>query len=195
MWFISRTRHGFNAEIVCLIFIIAAITGQYGRAADINEVARGTAVNAGAGIEHRPQNTGHHGRADGRRMAARTMARRNMSDFMADNTGQFGFIIGQGQEPPRHISIAAGQGESIDHRRVENGDAIINIGAVGKLTDARHHRFDISGELGIFIDTTIFADDIGVLLRADFRFIGFAHQCHPATRCQWQHKRERMGRP
>ena len=108
-------------------------------------------------------------------MAARAVTRRDMGNFMADNTGQFSLIIGQRQKPARDVSITAGQSKSIDHRRVENGDAIGNIGAVGKLTDARHHRFDIGGQFGIFINTAIFANDIGMLLRADFRFIGFAH--------------------
>ena len=45
--------------------------------------------------------------------------RADMADFMGHDSGNFRGVIGQRQQPARHIEIAARQGEGIDHRRIQ----------------------------------------------------------------------------
>ena len=52
------------------------------------------------------------------------MAGGDVADLMGHDRGEFRSVVGEGQHAARHIDAAVGQGEGIDDRRVENGDAI-----------------------------------------------------------------------
>lgn len=55
------------------------------------------------------------------------MAGRDMTDFMADHPGKLGLVIGEGEEAACDIDIAAGQGEGVYNRAIENREGPFGI--------------------------------------------------------------------
>ena len=48
----------------------------------------------------------------------------DVAHLVGDDGGELGRIVGQRQQPARHVEIAAGQREGVDVGRVEDGDAV-----------------------------------------------------------------------
>ena len=54
----------------------------------------------------------------------RRMALRHVGDLVRHHGRDLGRVVGEGQEPARHVDVAGGQREGVDDRRVEDRDAI-----------------------------------------------------------------------
>ena len=52
------------------------------------------------------------------------VARGDMADFMRHDGGHFRRVLGERQEASGDEDIARGQGESVDDRRIQHGDAV-----------------------------------------------------------------------
>ena len=77
-------------DIISLIFLRPAISGQNGRAAKIYQIAGGLRVEPRPIAQHSTQHTAHNRCPDRCRMSSRAVACRHMANFMADNAGEFG---------------------------------------------------------------------------------------------------------
>ena len=78
-----------------------------------------------------------------------------MGDLVGHHRGDLGRIIGEAEQPARHIELAGRQREGIDRRRVEDGDLVGQFRPLG----CRHQPVDHAGQhrlqLGILIGAAI----------------------------------------
>ena len=58
-----------------------------------------------------------------------------MADLVAQHAGEFGFRVGQAQQPARDVDVSAGQGEGIHDVVVEHGESELEIGELGDLCE------------------------------------------------------------
>ena len=79
-----------HTDIIGLVFLRPAISGQNGRATKIYQIAGGLRIKPRPIAQHSTQHTAHNRRPDRRRMPSRAVACRHMANFMADNAGEFG---------------------------------------------------------------------------------------------------------
>ena len=103
------------------------------------------------------------------------MARGNMSDFVAQHAGEFGFRVEVGHNSSRDIDITTRQGEGIDFWRVQYCEGVVEVGAVTFarqiLTDAVH----IVLQRRIFIDA-IAGNDLFMILAPLLDLFGFRNE-------------------
>ena len=82
-----------------------------------------------------------------------SVARGDMGDFVRHHGGDLGGVIGQGEQAPGHEKIARGQREGVDHRRIQDGDA---IGLGWRVARGRQPNQDLI-EVGLGLGPLIFA--------------------------------------
>ena len=90
-------------------------------------------------------------RADQRRLAHlgladRGVARDHMRHLVRQHRGELGVVVGERQQPARHVEAAVGQREGVDRGRIEDGDAVAQVRPLGgrdqPLDDLRDQAFE-----------------------------------------------------
>ena len=123
----------------------------------------------------------------------------DVAHLVGDHRRQLGRIIGQRQQPARHVEIAAGQREGVDVRRVEDGDAVGLRRIAGHqrqiADDLGHHALELGvgifaaigrkdarmlapGELGELVVLGDIVDGDGIVGRLEARFAHLAADAH-----------------
>ena len=101
-------HHVLHAEAIRLHLVLAAITHHPGLRADIGELTDG--IGAGEnGRRHCAQRSGNAAS-----LAASGMARRDVTDFVAENARELRFGIEIHEQAAVHVDVAAPGGECID---------------------------------------------------------------------------------
>ena len=77
----------------------------------------------------------------------------HMRHLVRHHRGELGAVVGERDQPAGHVELARGQREGVDHRRVEQGDAIVQIRPLG----CRHQLLDRLADHGL---------DAGILIGA-----------------------------
>ena len=98
-----------------------------------------------------------------------------MTDLMSDHAREFRLIICQRHQPARHIDIAAGQRERIDHRAVEQGHAVGPVGLIGRARNARRDTRHIGAQFHIVIGAAISLENFRMRVGARLRFLRGGH--------------------
>ena len=136
---VSGARDRPHTDLVGFQFLLAREAGEGHAPRGLRLLAFLPALNEGCGL------------GDDRCIALQLgalarMAGRDMGNLMRHDGGDFGRIIGQREEPARHVKIAGGQCESIDQRGVEDGDAIGFRRRLGRQGETRQNAVQV--ELG-----------------------------------------------
>ena len=71
------------------------------------------------------------------------VARGDMADFMRHDRGDFRCVLGEGQKAAGDEDIARGQGEGVDDRRIQHGDAVGRSRGAGGRRDLRENAVEI----------------------------------------------------
>ena len=101
------------------------------------------------------------------------VARNDVAHFMRQHGGEFGFVIGERDQPARNIKVAVRQRESIDRRRVEDGNAIFQIGPFRRRDQTIDGLFDGRLQPRVLIDAAIGGEDARMFaLRQRLGFVG-----------------------
>ncbi len=87
-----------------------------------------------------------------------------MRHLMREHRGKLGGVVGKRNEPPRYIERAAGEREGVDRGRIEKGDAVLQLGLLGRGHQPIHGMGNQRFEFGRVIDTAVSADEPLVLL-------------------------------
>ena len=80
------------------------------------------------------------------------MSRRDMTDFMADDAGDFGFGVQVGEDAARDVDVAAGERESVDLIAVDDGEVEFEFRAVRELREPLTDAVDVILQRLVFID-------------------------------------------
>ena len=127
-------RQVLGAQLVGLQFLFAAVGRQPARGDALRHLAgrAGGAADTLA-LEHRAQHRGRQHAEPGvllARGALRAVARGDMANLVANDTGQFGLAVKVGHESARDVDITAGQREGVDLVAVEHGEGPRQLTAV-----------------------------------------------------------------
>src|SRR5262249_68786 len=76
-----------------------------------------------------------------------------------------GGVVGERDEPARHVELAGRQREGVDRGRIEDGDTIVHIRPLRRRHELRDHLVEQAFELGILIGAVIGGQDAVVLAR------------------------------
>ena len=128
------------------------------------------------------------------------MAGGDVADLVSHHPGQFGFIIGQGQQSSGDIDVAPRQGKGVHHVGVEKGEGELEIGKLGGGDQKFADRGHIAIERRVVVSAAIGRDNFRVLLRSQLSFLIGGHaageNCLPggrglaAARCQDQKRKQ-----
>ena len=77
----------------------------------------------------------------------------HMGHLVRHHRGELGAVVGERDQPAGHVELARGQRKGVDHRRVQQGHAIMQIRPVGR----RHQLLDRLADHGL---------DAGILIGA-----------------------------
>jgi hypothetical protein len=67
---------------------------------------------------------------------SRRVARDDMGHLVGHRGRDLGAVVGEGEQPPGHVKLAIRQHIGIDARRIEDGDAVVDVRPVGCRTQA-----------------------------------------------------------
>lgn len=123
-------------------------------------------------IDHRDGDFGNPGPGE----TLRRMAGGHMADLVTNHAGEFGFVVGECQEPACHVDVATRQGKGIDHVRVENRHREHLGGDVRCRQYPGGHHGHVGVDPGKFLVETVLVEDLRVVFGADRPFLAFADQ-------------------
>jgi len=105
----------------------------------------------------------------------RGMARGDMTQLVAENTGQLGLVVEIGENAARHIDVAARHSKGIDHIGIEDLERIGQIRTVRYLGHLLTNAVDVGCQGGIVIEA-IGGDDLGVGLLTESNLVALGEQ-------------------
>src|SRR5262249_21045120 len=100
---------------------------------------------------------------------ARSMACDDMGHFMRHHRGDLGAVIGESEQSPGYVKLAAGERERIDGRRIKDGDLGGEVRPVRCRTELGDDAGQLGVELGIFVDAAVSRKDALMLAYARAR--------------------------
>ena len=131
---VAVARQVFGAELVGLQFLVATVVGHVARGRGLRDLAGGLCRAAdAAAFEYRAEHGGRqHAQAGALlpRGALGAMARRDMADLVADDTGKFGLAVQIRHDAARDVDVTAGQCKRVDLGAVEHRERPLQVGAV-----------------------------------------------------------------
>ena len=93
----------------------------------------------------------------------------DVAQLVADDGGQGGLVVHDGQHAPGDIDVSARSGEGVDHRGVQDGEVVGKIGAVGDGDHLAADGFDVGVERLVVVDAVFLPDaDVRLLPHLDF---------------------------
>ena len=130
-----------------------------------------------AAFEHGPEDGGRQHAEPGGLRARRALgavACRHMADLVADHAGEVGLAVHVGHQPARHVDVAAGQGEGVDLRAVDDGEVPVELRPVRVARQALADLVDVGLQPGV-LDLAVLRQHLLVLLAAGRDLAALVH--------------------
>ena len=156
---VSGAGQVFHAQDVGLIFLIARV----GTHPELGDAA---AERGGLFAQQPAQPYGGKLADDTGAHAIEAVAGVHMADLMRQDAGELCLVLCQREQTARDVDIAAGQGEGVDHRRVQHGEGIVEVGLFGGAGQELPERVDVGLNLRVFVGPAEVLDQLIMLLRA-----------------------------
>ena len=122
------------------------------------------------------------------------MACDHVRHFVGEHRGELGRVVGQRDQPARHVELPARQREGVDRRRIENGDAIVHVRPLGCGDELGHRLVEHGFELGILVGAAIGGEDALMLALRRSRHLLLLLEPAWAARERGQRPRRRADR-
>ena len=161
-----------DAQAVGLVFVVAAeLEGQdlqadHGEGRDLGDVLA--------------QGAGHEQAAQHQELAAHGpggVAGVDVAQLVADDRGQGGLVVHQGQHAAGDVDVSAGRGEGVLDGRVQDGEVIGQVGTVGEGHHLAADALDVGVEGFVVVDAVLLPDaDVRLLAHLDLGRLGDQHQ-------------------
>ena len=102
---------------------------------------------------------------------------RDVADLVPHDAGQFRLAVEGGQDPPREEEIAPGGGEGVHDRGIEDLDAVVELRAVGELSQPAAHVVHIGGEARVVVEAVLLGHrGIDLPAHVDFFLLADQHE-------------------
>ncbi len=99
------------------------------------------------------------------------VARDHVRHLMREHRGELGGVVGERDQPARHVELAGRQREGVDRRRVEDGHPVMHVRALGSGDQPLHRAIEHRFELGVVVGAVIGGEDTLVLARGRDRLL------------------------
>ena len=156
-------RRVVHAELVGLHLVVASVLQEehaergFGRALQRlrlgNEDAEQRETDAGAGRL---------------RVLLRRVARRDVTDLVAEHAGQLRLVVEERQDAARQVDVAAGKRERVDRRLVHDREVPRQLRTLRRAREPHADALDVPLQLGIVVDAHL-PPDLGVHLLTELR--------------------------
>ena len=92
-------------------------------------------------------------------LADRGVARDHVRHLVREHRGELGGVVGERDQAARDVELAARQREGVDRRRIEDGDAVVQVRPLGRRDQLVDGLVEQRFELGILVGAVIGGED------------------------------------